>query len=48
MREASGDPDAWGPAKAFAVEAQSAGVDLTDAGALDAFVEQYNDHLQAG
>jgi hypothetical protein len=48
MLDATASPDAWGPAKAFAVAAQSAGVDLTDASALDAFVEQYNDQLPAG
>jgi hypothetical protein len=48
MLDAIRNPDAWGPTKAFAVAAQSAGVDLTDPSALDAFVEQYNDQLRAG
>jgi hypothetical protein len=48
MLDAVGDPDAWGPAKAFAVVAQSAGVDLSDPAALDEFVEQYNEQIQAG
>jgi len=42
-----GDPDSWGPVKAFAVAVQSAGVDLSDPAALDEFVEQYNEQLQA-
>jgi len=48
MLDAVSDPDAWGPAKAFAVAAHSAGVDLSDSAALDEFVEQYNGQLQAG
>lgn len=48
MLVTAANPDAWGPAKAFAVAAQSAGVDLTDASAIDAFVEQYNDQSLAG
>lgn len=47
MLEAVNDPDAWGPAKTFAVAAQAAGVDLTDPDALNAFVEKYNDGLAA-
>jgi hypothetical protein len=42
------DPDAWGPAKAFAVAAHTAGVDLSDPAAVDEFVDQYNRQLQAG
>jgi hypothetical protein len=34
--------------KAFALAVQSAGVDLTDASALDQFIERYNDELLAG
>ncbi len=45
MLDAIGDPDAWGPAKAFAAAAQAAGVDLSDRGAVDEFVEQYNEQL---
>lgn len=45
MLDAISDSDAWGPAKAFAVAAQAAGVDLTDGAALDEFVEQYNEQL---
>ena len=47
MLEAVSDPDAWGPAKTFAVAAQAAGVDLTDPDALNAFVEKYNEGLAA-
>lgn len=47
MLEAVNDPDAWGPAKTFAVAAQAAGVDLTDPDALNAFVEKYNEGLAA-
>ena len=39
------DPDAWGPAKAFAMAAQQAGVDLSDPDAVDAFVELQNEGL---
>ena len=42
MLEAVSDPCRWGPAKAFALAARSAGVDLSDPAALDEFVEQYN------
>lgn len=41
------DPEAWGPAKAFAVAAQQAGVDLTDPDALDEFVARHNEELAA-
>lgn len=47
MLEAVNDPDAWGPAKTFAVAAQAAGVDLTDPDALNAYVEKYNEGLAA-
>jgi hypothetical protein len=47
MLEATSDPGAWGPAKAFAAAAQGAGVDLSDPDALDAFVEQYNQQIFA-
>ncbi len=47
MLDTVGDSDAWGSAKAFAVAAQNAGVDLSDADALDEFVEQYNEQIQA-
>ena len=47
MLEAVNDPDAWGPAKRFAVAAQAAGVDLTDPDALKAFVTKYNEDLAA-
>ena len=43
MLQAVDDPEAWGPAKAFAVAAQQAGVDLSDADALGAFVERHNE-----
>jgi hypothetical protein len=42
MLERVSDPEAWGPAKAFAAAAEAAGVDLADREALDAFIEQYN------
>jgi hypothetical protein len=48
MLDAVSDPDAWAPAKAFAVAARSAGVDLSDPAAVDEFVERYNEHVQAG
>jgi hypothetical protein len=41
------DPEAWGPAKTFAVAAQTAGVDLADPDALNAFIAQYNAGLAA-
>jgi hypothetical protein len=47
MLESINDPDAWGPAKTFAVTAQAAGVDLTDPDALHAFIEKYNQGLAA-
>jgi hypothetical protein len=47
MLGAVNDPDTWGPAKAFAVAAQAAGVDLTDPDALNTFVEKYNQGLAA-
>ena len=48
MFDAADNQDAWGPAKTFAVAAQSAGVDLSDPAALEEFVEQYNEQLHAG
>lgn len=48
MLRAVGDPGAWGPAKAFAVAALDAGVDLTDGEAVEGFVERYNADDQAG
>jgi hypothetical protein len=47
MLDATSDPEAWGPAKAFAVAAQQAGVDLSDPDAVGQFVEQYNSGLAA-
>jgi hypothetical protein len=47
MLEAVNDPEAWGPAKTFAVVAQQAGVDLSDPDAVGTFVERYNDELTA-
>jgi len=47
MLQVVNDPDAWGPAKAFVVAAQQAGVDLSDPDALDAFVERHNEGLTA-
>jgi hypothetical protein len=45
MLGAIDDPEAWGPAKAFAVAAQRAGVDLSDPTAVEEFVERYNQYL---
>ena len=42
-----GDPEAWGPAKAFAAAALEAGVDLTDGDAVEHFIRRYNDGLAA-
>jgi len=47
MLAAASDSNAWGPAKAFAVAAQAAGVDLSDPAAVGEFVERYNDGLAA-
>ena len=47
MLETVNDPEAWGPAKTFAVAAQKAGVDLADPDGLNAFIEQYNEGLAA-
>jgi hypothetical protein len=47
MLDAVSNPDAWATAKAFAVAAHSAGVDLSDPATLDEFVEQYNAQHQA-
>jgi hypothetical protein len=47
MLDAVGDPEAWGPAKAFAVAALDAGVDLTDREEVKRFVQHYNDGLAA-
>jgi hypothetical protein len=47
MLAAVDDPDAWGPAKAFAVAALDAGVDLTDPDQLERFIDRYNDGLAA-
>ncbi len=48
MLNAAGDPQAWSPAKAFAVAARNAGVDFGDPAAVDGFVEHYNRQLQSG
>jgi hypothetical protein len=42
MLERVSDPEAWGPAKALALAAEAAGVDLADRDAVNAFIEQYN------
>ena len=47
MLEATSDPDAWGPAKVFAVAALEAGVDLADPDAVGRFIERYNGGLAA-
>ena len=41
------DPEAWGPAKTFAVAALDAGVDLTDPDQVNRFIQKYNDGLAA-
>lgn len=47
MLTAVGDPEAWGPAKSFAVAALDAGVDLTDRDEVVGFIQRYNDGLAA-
>lgn len=47
MLDSVNDQEAWSPAKTFAVAAQTADVDLTDPGALNAFIERYNEGLAA-
>lgn len=47
MLDAVSDPEAWGPAKAFAVAALDAGVDLTDRDEVERFMARYNDGLAA-
>jgi hypothetical protein len=47
MLDAVTDPQAWGPAKTFAVAALEAGVDLTDEAEVERFIERYNDGLAA-
>lgn len=47
MLDAVGDPEAWGPAKTFAVAALEDGVDLTDRDEVERFLQRYNDGLAA-
>jgi hypothetical protein len=47
MLDSVADPERWGPAKTFVMAAQQAGVDLTDADALNEFAERYNEELAA-
>jgi hypothetical protein len=47
MLDAVADPEAWGPAKMFAVAALDAGVDLTDREQVENFIARYNDGLAA-
>ena len=47
MLDAVADSERWGPAKAFVIAAQEAGVDLADADALNEFAERYNEQLAA-
>ena len=47
MLKAVGDPQAWGPAKTFALAAQKAGVDLSDPEAVGEFVDRYYEGLAA-
>jgi hypothetical protein len=45
--DAVSDPEAWSPAKAFAVACHQVGVDLTDPDEVERFTERYNDGLAA-
>jgi hypothetical protein len=47
MLDTVGDPHAWGPAKAFAVAALAAGVDITDRDEVERFMRRYNEGLAA-
>ncbi len=47
MLEVVTDPEAWGPAKAFAVAALEAGIDLADPEQVERFIQRYNDGLAA-
>jgi hypothetical protein len=47
MLDAVTDPQAWSPAKSFAVAALQAGVDLTDEVEVERFIQRYNDGLAA-
>jgi len=47
MLDTVGDPESWGPAKAFAAAALDAGVDLTDRDQVERFIQQNNDGLAA-
>jgi hypothetical protein len=47
MLDAVNDPEAWGPAKTFAVAALEAGVDLSDHVAVERFMQRYNNGLAA-
>lgn len=47
MLEVINDPEAWGPAKMFAVAALDAGVDLTDPDQVNRFIRKYNEGLAA-
>ena len=47
MLEVINDPEAWGPAKTFAVAALDAGVDLGDPDQVNRFIRKYNEGLAA-
>ena len=47
LLDAVGDPEAWGPAKALAVAAVEAGVDLTDPVEVEHFIRRFNEGLAA-
>jgi hypothetical protein len=47
MLDAVNDPEAWGPAKTFAVAALEAGVDLADPEDVERFMQRYNEGLAA-
>jgi hypothetical protein len=47
MLEAADDPEAWGPAKTFAIAAQQAGVDMREPEAIGKFIDRFNEGLAA-
>lgn len=47
MIKAAADSSNWGPAKAFAMSAINAGVDFSDADAVDKYIKKYNQQITA-
>ena len=47
INEAALNPDNWGMGKSFAMAARKAGVDLTNAAEMQAFVVHYNNNVMA-